>query len=77
MKVTDEQIRAYLTANPGITDEGLYSVMTQYDVTPTDIHRVVGGNLGDYEARYTAQAPADAQDPRSEEHTSELQSPLS
>jgi hypothetical protein len=53
--VTDEQIRQWLADNPQATDEQVLLAMKQYDVSPEQIARATGTNIGDVNQRIDAQ----------------------
>ena len=53
--VTDEQIRQWLADNPQATDEQVLLAMKQYQVSPDQIARATGTNIGDVNQRIDAQ----------------------
>ena len=53
--VTDEQIRQWLADNPQATDEQVLLAMKQYQVSPEQIARATGTNIGDVNQRIDAQ----------------------
>lgn len=54
MSVTNDQINAWLAANPGATDPTIASAMNQYGVTPDQMAQATGIGLGDVQSRYNA-----------------------
>jgi len=52
--VTAADIQNWFRNNPGATDEQIYAVMRQYNVTPEAIQQAMGGNLAGYQQRYNA-----------------------
>ena len=56
--VSAEDIRAYLSANPGMSDADIASAMNQYGVSTADMAAATGSNLADIQTRYDAVQPA-------------------
>jgi|APGre2960657404_1045060.scaffolds.fasta_scaffold04134_1 uncharacterized protein YneF (UPF0154 family) len=56
--VSAEDIRAYLSANPGMSDADIASAMNQYGVSTADMAAATGSNLADIQSRYDAVQPA-------------------
>jgi len=54
-QVADEQIRQWLRDNPQATDEQVLLAMKQYGVSPEQIARATGTNIGDVNQRIDAQ----------------------
>lgn len=50
---TAAEIQNWFRGNPNATDEQIFAVMQANRVTPEDIYRAMGGNLADYQQRYT------------------------
>lgn len=54
MAVTNEQISAYLAANPGMSDAQIASAMTQHGVTPAQMAQVTGLGQDVVQSRFDA-----------------------
>jgi uncharacterized protein YneF (UPF0154 family) len=50
-QVSTDQIRAYVAANPNVSDQQLAAMMTQYGVTPTQVSQATGVDVGQIQAR--------------------------
>jgi hypothetical protein len=58
--VSDDQIRAYLSSNPGLSDRDIAKAMDQYGVSVSQMARATGGNLEEIGNRYRQASAADA-----------------
>jgi uncharacterized protein YneF (UPF0154 family) len=56
--VSAEDIRSYLSANPGMSDADIAAAMNQYGVSTADMAAATGSNLTDIQSRYDAVQPA-------------------
>ena len=52
MAIRDEDIRAWLSANQGLSDKQIADAMKQHGVSPTQLANAVGANAADVQARY-------------------------
>jgi hypothetical protein len=50
-QVSQDQIRAFVAANPNMSDSQLAAVMTQYGVTPIQVSQATGVDVGTVQAR--------------------------
>jgi hypothetical protein len=57
MSVTNEQINAWLAANPGATDPTIAAAMNQYGVSTDQMAQATGLGLGNVQSRYNAVQP--------------------
>lgn len=63
MAVTNEQISAYLAANPGMTDAQIAAAMTQHGVTPDQMTQVTGLDQSAVQSRFDAATQGQASAP--------------
>ena len=61
-QVSTDQIRAYLAANPSMSDQQLSAMMTQYGVTPTQVSQATGVDVGTINQRLGSAVQAGAED---------------
>ena len=54
-QATDEQIRAYMELNPGVTAQRVYQDMVRYGVSPQQFSQATGIHLNQVSQEYTAQ----------------------
>jgi len=55
--VSAEDIRAYLSANPGMSDADIAAAMNQYGVSTADMAAATGSDVADIQSRYDAVQP--------------------
>lgn len=61
-QVSTDQIRAYIAANPSISDQQIAGMMTQYGVTPIQLSQATGVDVGTINARLGNAVRAGAED---------------
>jgi DNA-binding transcriptional regulator YiaG len=63
-KVSDSDVKNYLAANPGLTDQQIAAKMTEFNVSPSQMAQVTGISVADVQARFDAATkPAPAASP--------------